>query len=78
VVSRRFVQLLEEQKPRALVILACFFALLKPLDTVWWLQGMARREVLGVVSLFDSDLSQAEIECQWRPHLEWAVRVPQA
>jgi len=74
-VSRRYVELLEERRPRALAILACFFALLKSLDTVWWLQGMARREVLGVVSLFNSDFFGTEVERRWWPHLEWAVRV---
>ncbi|KAJ9134000.1 Sterol uptake control protein 2 [Pleurostoma richardsiae] len=74
-VSKRFVELIEERRPRALAILACFFALLKTLDNVWWLQGMARREVLGVVSLFNSDFFGHDIERKWWPHLEWAVRV---
>lgn len=74
-VSRRFVELLEVRQPRALAILACFFALLKSLDNVWWLQGMARREVLGVVSLFNSDYFDPAVERRWWPHLEWAVLV---
>lgn len=74
-VSKRFVELIEERQPRALAILASFFALLKVLDNVWWLQGMARREVLGIVSLFNSDLFGPEVEKKWWPHLEWAVRI---
>lgn len=74
-VSKRFVQLIEERQPRALAILAAFFALLKVLDHVWWLQGMARREVLGIVSLFNSDYFGPDLERKWWPHLEWAVRV---
>lgn len=74
-VSKRFVQLVEERQPRALAILASFFALLKVLDHVWWLQGMARREVLGIVSLFNSDYFGPDLERKWWPHLEWAVRV---
>lgn len=74
-VSKRFVELIEERRPRALAILACFFALLKVLDHVWWLQGMARREVLGIVSLFNSDYFGPDIEKKWWPHLEWAVRI---
>ncbi|EHA53603.1 hypothetical protein MGG_14728 [Pyricularia oryzae 70-15] len=74
-VSRRFVELLEERRPRALAILASFFALLKCHDSTWWLRGMARREVLGIVSLFNSDYFGPEIERQWWPHLEWSVRV---
>lgn len=74
-VSKRFVELVEERRPRALAILASFFALLKVLDHVWWLQGMARREVLGIVSLFNSDFFSPDVEKKWWPHLEWAVRI---
>ncbi len=74
-VSRRYVELLEERKPRAIAILACFFALLKSLDGIWWLRGISRREVLGCVSLFNSDLFGPDIEQRWWPHIEWAVRV---
>lgn len=74
-VSRRFIELLEERRPRALAILACFFALLKSLDSVWWLHGMARREVLGVVSLFNSDYFGPDAYRTWWPHLEWAMRI---
>lgn len=74
-VSRRFIELLEERRPRALAILACFFALLKSMDGVWWLQGMARREVLGVVSLFNSDFFGPDAYAEWWPHLEWAMRI---
>jgi len=74
-VSRRYIELLEERQPRALAILACFFALLKSMDAVWWLQGMARREVLGVVSLFNSDFFGPDAYADWWPHLEWAMRI---
>ncbi|GJN73052.1 C6 zinc finger protein [Purpureocillium lilacinum] len=67
-VSRRFVELVEEKRPRALAILACFFALLKRMDNVWWLGDVARREVMGLVSLFESGSS-------WWRHLEWPVRI---
>lgn len=67
-VSRRFVELLEARRPRALAILACFFALLRTLDDVWWLHGVARKEVLGIISLFDRD-------SPWWARLAWAVRV---
>ena len=74
-VSKRFVELIEERQPRALAILASFLALLKVVDNVWWLHGMARREVLGIVSLFNSDYFDPDIERKWWPHLEWAVRI---
>ncbi|KAH8891023.1 hypothetical protein GQ53DRAFT_782257 [Thozetella sp. PMI_491] len=74
-VSRRYIELLQEGRPRALAILACFFALLKSLDSIWWVHGMARREVLGVVSLFNSDFLGPEAYREWWPHLEWATRI---
>ncbi|PFH57248.1 hypothetical protein XA68_15319 [Ophiocordyceps unilateralis] len=67
-VSGRFVELIEEKRPRALAILACFYALLKRVDGVWWLSDMARREVAGLSSLFDP-------ASPWRRHLEWPIRV---
>ena len=67
-VSKRFIDLVEARRPRALALLACFFALLKSIDQVWWLQGVARREVMGIVSQFEPD-------SPWWPHLEWPVRI---
>ncbi|KAI0394731.1 hypothetical protein F5Y17DRAFT_240114 [Xylariaceae sp. FL0594] len=68
-VSRRFVELLEAKRPRALAILASYFALLKCLDDVWWLKGVARREIMGIVSLFDPD------DEEWWPRLQWPLRI---
>ncbi|KAH7133618.1 hypothetical protein EDB81DRAFT_108281 [Dactylonectria macrodidyma] len=67
-VSRRFVDLVEEKRPRALAILACFFALLKRMDNLWWLQDVARREVMGLVGMFEPG-------SKWWRHLEWPVRI---
>ncbi|KAI1364591.1 hypothetical protein F5Y08DRAFT_204809 [Xylaria arbuscula] len=68
-VSRRFIELLEARRPRALAILASYFALLKCLDDVWWLKGVARREIMGIVSLFDPD------DDEWWPRLQWPLRI---
>lgn len=67
-VSRRFVEVVDEKRPRSLAILACFFALLKRMDNVWWLEDVTRREVMGLVSLFESGSS-------WWRHLEWPIRI---
>lgn len=68
-VSKRFIELLEERRPRALTILASFFALLKGYESaVWWLEGVARREVMGIVSQF-------EATSPWWQHLDWPVRI---
>ncbi|KAH8160124.1 hypothetical protein CIB48_g8129 [Xylaria polymorpha] len=68
-VSRRFIELLEARRPRALAILASYFALLKCIDDVWWLKGVARREIMGIVSLFDPD------DEEWWPRLQWPLRI---
>ncbi|KAI1098899.1 hypothetical protein F4804DRAFT_323550 [Jackrogersella minutella] len=68
-VSRRFVELLETRRPRALAILASYFGLLKCLDGVWWLKGVSRREVMGIISLFDPD------DEEWWPRLQWPLQI---
>lgn len=67
-VSRRYVELVQARRPRALAVLACFFALLKRMDNVWWLDDVARREVMGLVGLFEPG-------SKWWRHLEWPVRI---
>ncbi|SPJ88916.1 related to UPC2 - regulatory protein involved in control of sterol uptake [Fusarium torulosum] len=67
-ISKRYVDLVDARRPRALAILACFFALLKRMDNVWWLQDVARREVMGLVSLFEPG-------SKWWCHLEWPIRI---
>ena len=67
-VSRRYVDLLDEKRPRALAILACFFGLLKRMDGVWWLKDVARREVMGLVGMFETG-------SKWWAHLEWPIRI---
>ncbi|PHH53080.1 hypothetical protein CFIMG_004837RA [Ceratocystis fimbriata CBS 114723] len=67
-VSKRFVDLIEMRRPRALVLLASFFALLRRFDSIWWLQGVPRREIIGIASLFDRT-------SPWWKHLEWPLRI---
>ena len=63
-VSRRFVELIGIQDPRALVIVSCFFAMTKACDDVWWLKGVAKREVMGIFGLLPQD---------WWGKMEWPV-----
>ena len=65
-VSRRFIQLIDERDPRALVIIASFFAMTRRVDDAWWLEGVARKEVSGIMGLLDE---------RWWPKMEWAVRI---
>lgn len=65
-VSRRFVELLGQHDPRALVILSCFFAMMQAFDDAWWLKGVAKTEVNGIASLLPSE---------WWPKMEWALKI---
>ena len=67
-VARRFIELLELRRPRALVISACFFAQLKRAQHLWWIGCVPRREIMGVASLFEPGSS-------WWPHLEWPLKI---
>jgi hypothetical protein len=58
-----YVKRLEENSPRALVILAYFFALAKAVDDVWWMRGIVEREVFGIQSILPE---------QW----QWAMARP--
>lgn len=64
IVSKRFIQLLEGKDPRALCICAYFFVLMKRLDTVWWLDGVAAPEFWGLMSFIPEE---------WKPLMEWGV-----
>ncbi|ESZ91740.1 hypothetical protein SBOR_7891 [Sclerotinia borealis F-4128] len=51
VAPETFIRRLNENNNRALVILAHFFALCKAADDVWWMRGIAEREVFGIQSV---------------------------
>lgn len=58
-----FVTRLTEGNPRALIILAYFFSLAKAVDNVWWMRGIAEREVFGIQTLLPE-------------HWQWAMAWP--
>jgi hypothetical protein len=64
-VSTLFLSLLETSDPIALVITAHFFGLIPLVDEVWWLQGMAKREILGLLTVVPED---------WMWAMEWPVK----
>jgi hypothetical protein len=66
VVSRRFVEMIGEKDPRMLVIISCFFAMTRVVDDVWWLQGIAKNEACGIMTLLPVD---------WQNKMDWAIRV---
>jgi hypothetical protein len=65
-VSRRFIELIENYDPRALVIISCFFAMTKVVDDVWWLKGVAKREVSGIFTVIPE---------KWYESMDWPLRI---
>lgn len=65
-VDKRFLDLVEERRPRALVILAHYFALLNTLSRFWWLGTAGSREVLAI---------EAEVSKEWRSHLRLPLAI---
>jgi hypothetical protein len=50
-IPMEFISLLENVQPRALVILAHYFALLSKLRNIWWIGETGRREVKAIYSI---------------------------
>ncbi|OJZ86919.1 hypothetical protein ASPFODRAFT_162544 [Aspergillus luchuensis CBS 106.47] len=65
-VPGEFLGLVSERRPRALVILAYLFALVKGAEGVWWLRGIPEMEVRGIESILPE---------VWRGIIEWPVGV---
>lgn len=68
VVPGKMIELLEEKKPRAMVVLAHYFALTGPvaadLEAVWWIGAIARREVEGI---------QKCLPVEWHHLMSWPL-----
>jgi hypothetical protein len=64
-VSPMFVNLLVAKAPRALACLAYYFALFKAADNVWWMRGIAEREVFGI---------QIILAEQWQWTMAWPLQ----
>lgn len=50
-IPKEFIGLLENPQPRALVILAHYFALLSKLRKIWWIGDTGRREVKAIYAI---------------------------
>jgi hypothetical protein len=66
VVPQAFIGFVAERRPRALVILAYLFALIKEHEDVWWLRGIPEREVYGINSI---------VPPQWERMMIWPLHV---
>lgn len=62
----RFIEFLEQRRPRALAILAHHFAMAKVVDDHWLFRGFAQREVRGIGGLLPES---------WQWAMEWPNRV---
>ncbi|KAM0431001.1 hypothetical protein ACHAPT_005635 [Fusarium lateritium] len=63
-VSARFIELLRSQKPRALVLLAHFFALASCIRYTWWVGPSPGREVRAI---------QAQLGEEWQALMSWPM-----
>ncbi|KFY33594.1 hypothetical protein V494_07476 [Pseudogymnoascus sp. VKM F-4513 (FW-928)] len=64
--QKLFIDLVSEQQPRALVLLAHYFALLVAFREVWWIGDMGRREIQGIMSA---------LPVSWHKHMDWPLEV---
>jgi hypothetical protein len=55
----QFIGFVRQQRPRALVIMACFFAMTKEVEAIWWFRGAAARHVEGLRTLVPAEWSWA-------------------
>lgn len=65
-VNTRFVDMVDEKRPRALVIMAHYFALLAMLRGFWWVGDAGPREVRAIVK---------ELPLEWQPSLAWPLEI---
>lgn len=70
-IPSKFIAFLEEQRPRALVVLAHFFATAAQVHGVWWLredaegsESIAKREIRAISKV---------LPAQWQPLLVWPL-----
>lgn len=64
-VPKRFINLIEEQKPRALVVLAYFFALLARFRDSWWIGDAGPREIRAI---------QKILPVLWQDLMSWPLQ----
>ncbi|KAH8702142.1 hypothetical protein BGW36DRAFT_372292 [Talaromyces proteolyticus] len=65
-VPNLFIQLVKEQRPRALVILAMYFALMSRAQSVWWVGDIPHREILAI---------QRVLPPEWQEAMQWPLAV---
>jgi len=63
-IPNKFRELIAEQRPRALVVLAHYFALGAKVDYVWWIGKTVQREIRGI---------QKALPDEWQSQMRWPL-----
>ena len=64
-IQKRFIDLVEEQQPRALVLLAHYFALLAKFRDLWWVGDTGQKEIRAIQSVLPEE---------WQDLMSWPLR----
>jgi hypothetical protein len=67
-VKKKFLDLTQEDRPRAMVIMAYYFAILI-IEKLWWVGDVGKLEVQGIVR---------SLPAKWLKMVEWPLRVVEA
>ncbi|RFU74641.1 c6 finger domain-containing [Trichoderma arundinaceum] len=67
-VKKKFIELTQEVRPRAMVIMAYYFAILV-IEKLWWVGDVGRLEVQAV---------DGSLPAKWQKMMEWPLRVVKA
>ena len=65
-ISKRFVEFVEQRRPRALVILAHYFAFAAQYKSVWWIGDSAEREIRAI---------QTVLPREWQEYMHWPLSI---
>lgn len=63
-IPRRFIDFVQERRPRALVILAHYFALASKVKSAWWMGETPQREIRGILTVLPP---------QWHEYMHWPL-----
>ena len=64
--SSRFIELVRAHEPRALVVMAHYYALTKGMKNIWWIKDLAYREVMEILSMLPE---------RWKSMIQWPLEL---
>ena len=68
-IQKPFIELVARRQPRALVVLAHYFAYLVRFRDIWWIGDTGRREILGIQTILPDE---------WQYLLDWPLQAMEA